>query len=118
NSRIIIAYAFNVTIQNTALIHNVFKDDFGALYIIDCSGRIDISNMTSVENVSSYYGGTIFISNIDYPSNEQVILIEKSTFLDNIAFAGGAIFLDTLSGSVSISECSFSRNLAFYGGGV
>ena len=74
-----------------------------------------VSYCNFLNNVGSNSGGAI---NVYQFSDTSLVHINKSTFTNNSASAGGAIFVNSVSTTVVIKNCSFLANTAVEKGGA
>ena len=89
---------------------SLWDDDGGGILIR--SGNITIRNCSFSNNYASGYGGGIF-------NDSGFLSISNCSFFDNSCAAwGGAICLWQWSEGAIISNCSFARNSAIYGGAI
>lgn len=114
------AYADNTNIKNP-------EGKGGAIYA-QAGAKVTITNSTLSKNKANF-GGAIFICGDDEGKNEAALVIEGSTFEDNVAkkeielgtgtelpSRGGAIYI--FRNKASIEKSTFKNNQSFHGGGA
>jgi len=83
----------------------------GAAISNDGAGRVNVEGTTFLKNYSEADGGAVFNA-----AGEVTVL--RSTFSENVADDGGAVYNSVKDGRVTISESSFSVNAASAHGGA
>ena len=99
-----------VILQNI-IFTNGNASDGGAIYV-DSGSSFEIINCTFSNNFASYNGGAIFLVTDSFTSQSVII---NSTFKNNVALNGGAIY--TGASSLAITLSNFSYNNASLNGG-
>ena len=70
-----------------------------------------ISKSRFAGNFGKYFGGAIF-------NKKSILLIASTSFNNNSALKGGAIYVRSLSRKTDISTCSFKGNVGYFTGGA
>ena len=98
-----------VTISgNTTFINNTAPSNGGAIY---CESVMDLDNVNFTGNSAVKDGGAVFIS-----AKGDVTMENNTSFTDNIAESGGAVYND---GKLTLDGIAVSSNTAKeYGGGI
>ena len=103
----------HVIFKNITFINGYSSDNGGAIKV-DSGSSIELIDCTFSNNFAENNGGAIFINS---DSLTSVSLISTSTFTDNTAKNGSAIYV--MGSSVNISSSVFTNNLAkAYGGSL
>ncbi len=100
----------NMVISYSHFIGNSDLDFGGVFYCLDCSLHIYHSEFKN--NIANR--GSVIFSKMNTGQNMYSVLIENSTFIDNIALYQSTINAEETN--IIISESTFFRNLAGYGG--
>ena len=95
---------FTITISNTTFINNTALSYGGAIYDY---GIMEILNSTFIDNNATYGGGAIF--DFYENNNKQNITISSSSFINNTAESGGAIY-NNQNCILNIINTSFINN--------
>ncbi|WP_298500036.1 C1 family peptidase [uncultured Methanobrevibacter sp.] len=105
----------NITkIKNSKFINLHANVTAGAIGLKDISeGMID--NCTFINVTSQKNGGAIF-ADVFTPTNNVLVLINNSNFVDCYSGFGGAIL--QLGGMIIVDNCNFTRNSALFDGGA
>ncbi len=108
----------NVTIRRSTISGNIAADSGGALYVFD-DGSITIEDSTISGNTansthSQRGGGAIY-----FHGTATQILLKNSTISGNAAptATGGGLCLVALSGPITVTNCTITRNSAGLNGG-
>lgn len=107
--------------ENVIIYNNIFEENNatfgGAIYT--SSAYVNISNCNFVNNkavgktdITDNQGGAIFIA------DSSNTIISASTFTDNSASMGGAVYVDIDTENVVINGCTFENNIAANGGAI
>jgi CSLREA domain-containing protein len=83
----------------------------GAAISNNGGGRVDVEETTFLKNHSEVDGGAIF-------NGAGEVTVTGSTFAENVAKNGGAVYNSVKDGRVTVSESSFSLNAASAHGGA
>ena len=119
NGGAILAAGDNLTIENVMISNcSTLETGYGGA-IYSTEGSIDIINSTIYDNTADENGGGIYVFIRD---EDMVINITNSTFSNNSAYSGGAIYAklsttdDTYTWNldVNINACTFSSNLCYF----
>ena len=106
----IYAVASTLNITNSTVTHG-YASSAGGLFLINCSTKIDDSEIVENWSLGGYGGGILlFGSNIFNAS--------QSSFNQNQANYGGGVALYAEIGDVNFDSCSIISNKAFSGGGL
>jgi hypothetical protein len=90
--------------------HAAFEHNLGApVYVSDRTAEVSILGCTFTSNSDDDEGGAI---GIEYA---QIVSIIRSTFINN---SGGALYLNEVTGTVSIVDSCFTNNSVEDGGGA
>ena len=101
----------NLQINNISFISNVATDG-GAIYLKGANLEVTIEDSTFTNNRATGNGGAI-------ASVGDNILIKNSTFAQNSAYQGGALYNKlTFKATLNAENCSFTKNSATYGGAI
>ena len=88
----------NVSITNCTFQSNSAANDGGAVWLDGSSGNVSITNCTFLNNSATFDGGAIYISLTD------VVIIYKSTFINNTAIRGAAVYASNRDDGNSIIQ--------------
>jgi len=100
-------FSFNQTLTDTVLI------GFGGA--IDNEGAMSVLNSNFNTNLGRF-GGAVYVGSNVYPASAS---IQHTHFIANSAAQyGGALFADTVTTTVTITDASIEFNSATYGGGL
>ncbi|EWS74813.1 transmembrane protein, putative (macronuclear) [Tetrahymena thermophila SB210] len=115
-------------IDKSIFTNNTSSNKGGAVSLINESGQVKIMNSLFQYNSANQEGGGLFIyQNVDLIQPNQKIIIFGSQFLQNSAFQGGGIYLNSFSQNsklnsadwIQISDSKIMNNTAnFLGGGI
>ena len=94
--------------QNNDVSHKLTKG--GAIYV-HSSSFSNLSSSSSIENKVDPYSKII-------DGKIKILLIRESSFVNNSAFEGGAIFVSLYGVRTNISSCIFQENTAMKDGGA
>ena len=100
-----------LTVNNCTFNKNKAKDG-GAIWSASCSHLYLISNSTFTGNIATNYGGAIYVESNDWRVDP---VISNSTFIDNTAFGGGAIYTEAV---LAITNSTFNGNSVTNWGGA
>jgi len=107
--------ASSIVIDRYTFIDNTAGMNGGAIYVGEGSGNCEILNSifigNNVTNETTGFGGAI-------EWNAKQGLVSNSSFTNNNAFNGGAIYVGTSSGNINILKSNFTQNNAFHVGGA
>eukprot|EP01084_Bolivina_argentea_P150390 262644_1 len=102
----------NVTLNGCIFTFNNCSQNGGAIYMSDAENHLFLNNCTFNKNNAKYYGAALFIDNSGYQSTVDIV---SSTFYDNVALDGGALYLG--GGMCFILSSIFDHNYAQEKGG-
>ena len=104
-----------ININHYTFIDNTAGLSGGAIYVGVGSGNCVVNNSYfEGNNITSFTGG--HGGAIEWYANDGLVL--NSTFVNNNAFNGGAIFVGDESREINITDSNFTRNNAYDNGGA
>ena len=113
---------------------------YGRFYVHASAGALTLSNLTFQNFYYSHYGAVVYavgvdvtVTNVTFASNESDggggaiawfpddagddLVITGSTFSSNLAYQGGALFLQPYGGTATITNSTFTSNSTVRAGG-
>ena len=101
-----------ISINNSTFLKNYNSKYYTANFYFQ-NADLNISDCSFINNTESgnYNGGAISI-------DTTTALIRNTSFLNNFALSGGAIFINTLTTYTTIVDCLFTNNSATHFGGA
>ena len=87
----------NVSITNCTFQNNSATFGGGAVWLYELTGNVSITNCTFQSNSATFDGGAICISVAD------LVIIDRSTFINNTAVRGAAVYASNMYSAYGIS---------------
>lgn len=112
-----VEYEYDIIIKNSTFKNNKVYDEYGGAIYDYYSESVIIDNCKfdgngEAEEDGETEGGAIY----SYAYDEFTCEVKNSTFENNVAGYGGAIYVNEYA--MKISNCVFKKNTALYGGGA
>lgn len=109
------AYNSKLTLKNVEFSNNRAAE-LGGAFSLEQNVELSADKLSFVKNTSDEYGGAIGQSNASVPSNNNEYTFYNSTFKENTATYGGAVYAQ--DNGINFDNCQFNSNRASFGGAV